>query len=168
MLHQPDIAGTPVSTAVMRVFDAAQVNAVVNHPAVLAGLSLGFDYLDVTPLIENPRNVFLMGEQGGAMFIWSAPGVYDAHDYFLPEGRGKWAMAASFAMLGIMFDAYGAEMIWAQTPIENRACRLFNRILGFKSGGTESAILIPGHPPCEVELFVLKGGDLPPMSEGQI
>lgn len=154
------MVGESAPDTIIRCFDASAVNALINHPAIQPGLNLGMGDLDVTPLIDNPRNVILLGQHGGAMFVWCGPGIYDAHDFFLPEGRGKWAMKASLTMLAMMFDGHGAEMIWAQTPVENRACRFFNRRLGFKSRGTEQAILIPGQPPQEVELFVLKGGDL--------
>lgn len=162
MIHSADITGTLAPDAIFRCFDASIVNALLNHPAIHPGLALGMGELDITPLIENPRNIVLMGMYGGALFVWSGPGIYDAHDFFLPEGRGKWAFSASRSMLGMMFDGHGADMIWAQTPVENRACRFFNRRLGFKSRGVESAILIPGQPAQLVELFVLKGGDLCP------
>lgn len=159
MLAPPNLPQS-VSIPVHRSFDARAVNALLNHPDIHPGLALGLGELDATMLIENLRNVVLMAEHGGALFVWSGPGVYDAHDFFLPSGRGKWALEASKTILGAMFDLYDAEMIWAQTPVENRACRFFNRRLGFKSRGVEHAILIPGQPAREVELFVLKGGDL--------
>jgi len=142
--------------AIQRTFDAARINAVCNHPEVLPTLGLGAGPLDVTESIAEKRNIFLIGEHGGAMFHWSAPGVYDAHDFFLPEGRGKWAMVASRAMLDAIFDLYGARMVWAMTPVENRACRFFNRLLGFKSEGISFARLLPGEDPIEVETFVLE------------
>lgn len=142
---------------VCRTFDVAAVNRVVNDPTVFPHLALGaFDYIDMSPLIENPRNICFMGELGGAILVWSAPDTYDAHDFILPDGRGKWAKIVCASILSMMFDAYGAKMIWAQTPVENRACRMFNRMLGFKSRGTEEAILVPGSAPREVEIFVME------------
>jgi hypothetical protein len=155
------LASAPVpehGISIQRTFDAARVNAVCNHPDVLPTLGLGTGPLDATTAIANERNIFLMGDHGGAMFHWSAPGVYDAHDFFLPEARGKWALAASRAMLAQMFDWYGARMIWAMTPVENRACRYFNRWLGFKSEGVSVAQLIPDSVPIEVETFVMERG----------
>ena len=159
MIHTPDIAGMAAPVSVSRCFDAPVINTVVNHPEVLPGLGLGMSDLDVTPIIDNPRNIILMGLFGGAMFVWTGPGVYEAHDFFLPEGRGKWALKVSRLMLSLMFSTYGAWMIWAQTPVDNRACRFFNRRLGFVSQGKDRAVLLPGHPAQEVEIFVLKGGD---------
>lgn len=143
--------------AIQRTTDAALVNAICNHPAVLPGLGLGFDSVDLTALLANPRNICLVGKHGGAILVWSGPGIYDAHDFILPEGRGAWAKRACGMILDMMFDGYGARMVWAQTPVENRACRMFNRMLGFKSQGREQAILIPGTPPREVEIFIMEG-----------
>jgi hypothetical protein len=141
---------------ICRTFDAAPVNAFCNHPEVLPTLSLGKGVIDVSAAMEDHRNVFMIGVHGGAMFHWSAPGVYDAHDFFLPEGRGTWALRISRAMIGTMFKTHGARMIWAQTPIENRACRMFNRWLGFKSDGVSMVRLMPDADPQEVETFVME------------
>lgn len=144
----------PVMT--QRTFDAAAVNAVCNHPAVLPSLSLGMDAIDVTPLMADDRNLFFLGEYGGALFHRTAPGVYAAHDFFLPEGRGPWALSASREMLQRMFYDFDARLIWAETPTENRACRLFNRWLGFKSEGVSIVPAMAGHPPIEVETFIME------------
>lgn len=141
---------------VERVFDAAPVNAICNHPEVQPTLSLGMGDVDVSALIADERNVFLMGEHGGAMFHRTGPGVYAAHDYFLPEGRGQWALKASRYMLSYMFDVMKARMIWAETPVENRACRMFNRWLGFKSEGLSCVALVPGSDPVQAETFVME------------
>lgn len=147
---------------IRRTFDAADINPIVNHPAVLPSLALGaFDEIDMQPLLDNQRNICLFGEFGGAILVWTGPGIYDAHDFILPEGRGKWAKSACRLMLQSVFDHYGARMIWAQTPVENRACRMFNRLLGFKSEGIETIIPIPGHPPHEVEMFVMEKSQCP-------
>ena len=114
--------------------------------------------IDVSAAMEDHRNIFLMGDHGGAMFHWSAPHTYDAHDYFLPEGRGQWALRASREMLSAMFDIWGARMIWAQTPVELKACRIFNRWLGFKSEGLSMSRLMPGADPVEVETFTMEAG----------
>lgn len=129
----------------------------VNHPSVLPGLNLGvFDQIDLAPLVANPRNHLLMGDYGGAVLIWTSPGVYDVHDFVLPEGRGVWAKRAAQDVFDHAFGRLHARMIWTQTPIENRASRMFNRILGFKSVGIEEAILYPGAQPKTVELFVME------------
>jgi len=148
----PDIAGN----LVFRTFDAGAVNAVCNHPAVHPTLSLGMGEIDVSVLISDARNIFFLGEHGGALFHRTAPGVYAAHDFFLPEGRGPWALRASREMLASVFADYCARMVWAETPIENKPCRLFNRWLGFKSEGVGFTHALPGHDPIKVEIFVME------------
>lgn len=145
-----------IDVVLRRSFDAAAINRICNHPAVQDGLSLGQGEIDVTALISDEKNIAFLGEYGGAMFHWSAPGIYDAHDFFLPEGRGKWATEASLSMLGMMFGAFGARMIWAATPVENKACRFFNRRLGFKSEGIGKHKLVPGLDPILCEIFVME------------
>jgi len=133
----------------VRTFDAAAVSDICNNPTVLPTLSLGRGEIDVTSLIADHRNLFFLGEFGGAMFHRVAPDVYAAHDFFLPEGRGQWALRASRQMLKLAFD-HGAKMVFADTPIANRACRMFNRWLGFQSRGISTDPVMG-----EVETFVL-------------
>jgi hypothetical protein len=136
--------------------DVTRANEIANHPEVLPGLSLGIaDSLDLAPLLADPRNILLMGDHGFALLLWSAPGVYDVHDAVLPEGRGKWAIAAGKLVLDYAFDAYGARMLWTSTPVENRASRMFNRILGFKSAGIHE-VPVPGHPSRPMEYFTME------------
>lgn len=144
-----------------RTYDAAAVNAIANHPDVLPGLAMGGDSVDVTTLLADRRNVAFLGEHGGALFHRTAPDVYAAHDFFAPEGRGRWALAASREMLRTMFLEYGARLIWAETPVENRACRMFNRWLGFASRGVCSAPWHPGSDPINMETFVMEASQCP-------
>lgn len=145
---------TPLLT--QRSYDAAAINRICNTEEVLPGLSLGLGEVDTTDLIADKRNVAFLGEYGGALFHRTGPGVYSAHDFFLTKGRGKWALAASREMLSRMFREYGARLIFAETPIANRACRMFNRWLGFKSEGVATAIPFPGYPALQMETFVME------------
>lgn len=132
----------PVSSLLVETRDCRRANAVCNHEAVLPGLSLGiFEQVDLTPLVRDPRNHLLMGDHGGALLIWSAPGVYDVHDFVLPVGRGKWARDAAQDVFAFVFDFLEARLLWTQTPVENRASRMFNRILGFQSGGVHDVMV---------------------------
>lgn len=150
------LARTHSNTAVMRTWDAARVNAILNDPAVLPGLGLGFPSLDISGLLADSRNLCFLGEYGGAILVAQGADIYEAHDFILPAGRGKWALAACRNILSAAFDLYGARLIYAKTPIEHRACRLFNRMLGFTSGGTEMTVLVPGATPQEVEIFTMR------------
>lgn len=139
--------------------DIARANKICNDPSVLPGLSLGIvDHVDLTPLVENPRNHLLLGEHGGVLLIWAAPGVYDSHDFCLPEGRGAYARDAAQDVFAFVFGTLGARMLFATTPVENRASRMFNRILGFKSEGVHTVIAYPGAEPADYEYFVMERG----------
>ena len=97
-----------------RSHDAAQVNAVVNHPDVRphVGAPDAGD-LDVAELIARPEHWFLMGDYGGFMLGWSAPDVREVHTFILPEGRGKWAADARQAMIDYARD-HGTQMLWTK------------------------------------------------------
>lgn len=139
-----------------RCFDADALNRVCNDPSVLPSVAAGLDRIDTHDLLADRRNVAFLGEHGGALFHRTGPGVYAAHDFFLPEGRGQWALRASREMLARMFDEFRARMIWAETPVENRACRMFNRWLGFKSEGVSCHAAYPGAEPADYETFVME------------
>ena len=123
---------------------------------MLPGLSLGItDSIDLAPLLADHRNILILGDYGFALLLWSAPGVYDVHDAVLPEGRGKWALAAGKLVLDYAFDAYGARLVWTSTPVENRASRMFNRMLGFRSEGIHD-VPVPGSASRPMEYFTME------------
>lgn len=104
----------------VRSHDAARINAVVNHPEVRphVGAPDAGD-LDVTDLVTRPEHWFLMGDHGGFMLSWSAPGVREVHTFVLPEGRGKWAEDARAAMLDYA-RKNGTEMLWTKIAEDDR------------------------------------------------
>lgn len=121
---------------IVRATDASFHNYVANHPTVKPTLGYNEDYTDFTPLFEHPELYTLLHDEVGAasIFEWSAPGVWQAHSLFLPESRGRNGIETGKAMLAWMFE-HGARMVWGQTPIDNRAARMFNRLIGGKSDG---------------------------------
>lgn len=122
---------------IVRATDASVHNTIANHPEVKPTISYTEDYADFTPLFEHPDQYVLLHDNEGAssIFEWSAPGVWQGHSMFLPERRGKEGIASARAMIAWMFDN-GAEMIWGQTPLDNRPAQMFNRLIGFKAKGT--------------------------------
>lgn len=103
-----------------RSHDAAQINAVVNHPEVRPHVGAPeIGDLDLTELVARPEHWFLMGEHGGFMLGWSAPGVREIHTFVLPEGRGKWAEDARAAMLDYARDN-GTQMLWTKIAEADR------------------------------------------------
>lgn len=120
----------------MRVFDASAHNRIANHPAVRPSFpwvegEVSFD-AEVT---DTQHYCFLLDGEAAAMFEWSAPGVWQVHSLASPDCRGKHALDAGRRMIGWMRDHEGATMFWGQTPVGNRAARMFNRLIGAKSAG---------------------------------
>lgn len=82
--------------------------------------------------------------------------VLEAHMAFRPKGRGREALHAARAGLIYAFDVLGALVIFGRIPVEDRAARLFTRIVGFRSDGIRPRE--PGGP--MVEWFEMRA-DMP-------
>lgn len=101
--------------------------------------------VDFTEFLENEMNVCLVEGEGGALFAWRGPGIYEAHAFF--EQRGREVLNLSQRMLTVMRLAYGARLFWSLVPTETRHARIYCRLLGWKSGGFVNP------PQGECELF---------------
>jgi hypothetical protein len=99
---------------------------------------------DFTPFLTNRLNVALLCGEGGALFVWRGPGVFEVHVFF--EQRGAEVIRLSRQMLEIMRGNFGAKMFWAAVPVGSRHVVMFTRLMGWKSQGT--AELEQG--PCEI------------------
>jgi len=103
--------------------DVPQINAWVKRDGAEA---------DFTEFVANPLNVCLICGEGGALFVWRGPGIYEVHVFF--EQRGKEVLNLSRDMLAMM-RGHGAEMFWAAVPVESRRVIMFTRLMGWKSRG---------------------------------
>jgi predicted small metal-binding protein len=81
--------------------------------------------------LADRMNVCLLDGNGGALFVWRGPGIYETHCFF--EQRGKEVREVSQEMLRIMREEHGARLIWAAIPDESRKVKIYVRWLGFKS-----------------------------------
>lgn len=61
--------------------------------------------------------------------------VLEAHMAFLKPGRGKEALHAARAGLRYAFNELGALVVFGRIPVEDRAARLFTRMIGLTSDG---------------------------------
>lgn len=125
---------------VRRSFDAAEINPILNDPAVFRfaaceGLNPGS--LDVTPLLSDHRNVLLMAERGGILFLWHEPGVYEVHTNFLkPEKKerpepGPPIGNACRAAYRWMFTHTDCMILLTRIPAHNRAAAVFAPLFGW-------------------------------------
>jgi len=117
-----------------RHFTADCVNLVVNDPSVydwVRGPITG--YLDLSGLVQNPNNYFLMGEHGGVVFLQHQPGLYEAHTQILPAGRGQWAVEIVNECVDYMFTHTDAMELVTKVPLGNLGARaLVRKIPGNK------------------------------------
>lgn len=96
----------------------------------------GVDHLDVSALIADPRNVLLMGDGGGLLFIWHEPGVYEVHNNWLKAYRGRPALRATLAALRWMFTCTDCMVILTRVPAFNKPAE---RLAAFVGGTREFA-----------------------------
>jgi len=116
--------------------DAAFLNRVANDPSVFPWISLGLKPpLDLTALLEDEHNIFLANEFGGFLFIAKPDYVYDVHTQFLPEGRGRTALAAAREAAFHMFTKTDAMRIDTTVALANRAADRLTRMMGFSKWG---------------------------------
>ena len=114
----------------MRTFDATVLNRIARHPEIVAQFGVEQSF---SALVSEPDYFALFNNadgDGGMVFEWSAPGVWQMHTMFLPECRGKRAIRDAKAMVREMFIDVGATMLWGQTPLGLKGARMFNRLIG--------------------------------------
>ena len=102
---------------------------------------------DFSEVLAWDRNVCLCVGEGGAIFVWRGPGIYEVHCFF--EQRGKEVRDISNSILAMMARDYGAKLVWAAIPDESRKVKTYVRWLGFKS--VDHAVF--PHAPCEIFIW---------------
>lgn len=107
---------------------------------------LGRDFpgCDFTEVLKFDRNVCLCKGEGGAIFVWRGPNIYEVHCFF--EQRGKEVRDLSKEILGIMARDYGARLVWAAIPDNAPKVKVFVRWLGFKPVDHANFV----HGPCQI------------------
>ncbi len=136
-----------------RTYDPEILNKIINDAAILPYVrAANEEYLDATEIISDHKNVCLMGPYGGFFCIYIGDGVYEGHTHFLPEGRGREAVAIGKEAIRFMFDVVGAKKIIGYTPLNNRPARMFNRFIGMKVIGVFPKQFIADGPFVDVEM----------------
>ena len=136
---------------IRRSTDAELHNRILNDPDITG--HFGWATKDLSPLFNEPGAYTLLdnGKDAACVFEWSAPGVWQAHTYFLPTARGKRGIETGKAFIALMFED-GARMLWGQTPVANRQARMFNRLIGAVADGVERN----PNMGCDVEYFIVE------------
>ena len=91
----------------------------------------------VQAILHDPMSVVLIEGDGGALFVWRGPGIFEVHVMFAQRGRE--VLDLSHRMLAHMREHHGATTFWAVVPWDtskqSRKVRLFTRLMGWKSKG---------------------------------
>ena len=103
-------------------------------------------YSDFEDFLSDTRNVCLSEGEGGALFVWRGPGIYEVHVFF--EQRGKSVLDLSKRMLAWMRENTGARLFWAAVPVNSRRVLMFTRLMGWASKGLDD------FPQGRCELFI--------------
>lgn len=112
---------------------AKRVNRIINDPSVLPWVQGAQESpIDLTPSIQDQRNILLMGQHGGTLFHQHFAAIYEAHIQVLPAGRGPWCKLMSQASLYWMFCKTDAMEIMARIPTGNPAVRALVKSLSFR------------------------------------
>jgi hypothetical protein len=113
-----------------RTMDARFLNKVANDAAVRSWLG-GDGDIDLTGTLADAKNVALVNEAGGFIFIWDEATRYELHTLFLEEGRGAGILPAAEEAFRFLFTATDCLEIFTKVPEGNRAADLMARRAGF-------------------------------------
>lgn len=123
---------------VKRIYDAREFNAIVNDPGVFQFVAqFGTEYIDTTPLVNNPFNVLLMADGGGVLFIQCEPGIYEVHTAFLKPDREKLSSNgphirnACLAAYRWIFTHTDCMALVTRMPAHNRAVTVLSPLVGW-------------------------------------
>ncbi len=116
--------------------DIPEINKILNAPGVIEGATMDTCvHMDAGVVLDMGGHV-LVNDTGGFLLIPTEPEEFEAHMFFLPEGRGKHAISAAKEGLAIMFDKHRAKKVTARIPLSNLASRRLTKQIGFSSVGT--------------------------------
>lgn len=115
--------------------DATALNAAANHPAVLAQVAPGYESINMTRVLVDPRTRIVGDERGLILLCYRGEDQYEWHWLCTPEVRGADALKLARFALRKAFTEMKACAIFGQTPRVNHAARLMNRALGARPFG---------------------------------
>lgn len=135
---------------IARSFDAERINDLVNHPSIRPHVGGDLEVeIDLSAVVADDQNYFLMGEHGGFAYTWSAPHIYEVHTFILPDGRGRAAYHLARESLAFMGEI--ANLIWTRVHPDAANVRRFTLAAGFRPAGRHTIDL--GAGPVAYDLF---------------
>ena len=130
----------------LRTYDASVFNRLANDPAVIG--TIGHDPsappVSFDAFIEDRDKFafFSRDDDGGFVFEWRGPGIWEAHMMFLPAARGRKAITDGRAIIHEMFTLWEARTIWGQIPLSNRGAHLYCHQIGAEFVGLGNSHLV--------------------------
>lgn len=141
---------------VRRSFDATEINAIFNDPAVLPLITVpGIDTIDAAALVSDHRNVLLMADGGGIMFIADEPCIYEVHTAFLPKFRGRHAIRASLEAYRWMFTHTDCVTLQTRIPAFNKPAALAAHMVGFELAFERAKVWPTAAEPADMRFYEL-------------
>lgn len=123
---------------VRRSFDAGEINPILNDPSVFKyAAAKGIERLEVTALLEDQRNILLMAEGGGILFLWHDHNTYEVHTNFLRPSktvgreRGPYVKNVCLAAYWWMFTHTDCMALLTKIPHHNRGALIFSPLVGW-------------------------------------
>lgn len=116
---------------IRRTMDAGLLNRVSNHPDVRPWLG-GEGAVDWTHVLHDPRNVALVTDEGGWVFLALGDGRYEVHSQLAPGGRGDEGWRAVRDAVRFMFTATDCMDIVSKLPDGNLGAKGMARAMGFQ------------------------------------
>lgn len=116
------------------------------------------DPVDCTWALGQPDRYFLFGPYGGQVYHLVGPETYEVHSAYLPEARGRLALATTRASLKWMFTRTDATEILTRVPQGNLPAKALARACGLRQtttlpdGWTRNGKTIP----CDVMSLTLQ------------
>ena len=108
------------------------INAICNHASLRDAVLLGQSAdIDVGPLLDSGRAVFLGDDQGGFLCYREADGVWSIHTQFLPKARGPSVAIKAASGSKWLFQNTDATSLTTFVEHGNSRAKALSLALGF-------------------------------------
>ena len=120
-----------------RTYIADKINKLLNSACVFPRVAVrGQGELDLTPILEDKRNVLISDDTGGILFGYLGRNKYEAHPQFVKGTPYKDILAKSQLALNYMFKKTNCESIVANSPKPFRHSAFLALKMGFVHNDT--------------------------------
>ena len=89
----------------------------MHSPDIINGVTFELDCeFDLTDVAKDSKNIVLMNDYGGFLFYPLGNGIYESHQHFLKEGRGKFVFDSAKKAVNFMFKKTDCLCLIAKIP----------------------------------------------------